>query len=419
MRVALLCALAACALTGCRYDYDALLGGGGGSSFGTGGDIGSGGSGGGEGGIGGEGARPGTGGDWSLGGAGGTGVAGGAGGAAGAGARGGTGGTGGSTGGAAGSAGGRGGAGGSAGEGRGGAGGSGEGRGGAGGSGEGRGGAGGAGGSGEGRGGASGAAGTGARGGTGGVGGMAGGGGGVAGSAGGRGGTGGSPEVDLVLWYKFDDGSGTVALDSSPASGAPRNGTLVTGGTAGAVAFSTTHQVGTHAVSLTANGTAGGGYVIVPSLHDLAPGALTLSAWVYVNTAQRWQRVVDVGNTTTHNIALTTHNGSDAVRFVIRTTGGVQQEIISTVVLSLSAWHHLAVVLPEGSPYTGELYVDGVSVATNAGMTLHAADLGATVNNFLGKSQFADPYFAGLIDDFRVYRRALNREQITALYNAR
>jgi hypothetical protein len=407
MRAALVCALAACGLTACRYDYDALLGGGGGS----GGDIGSGGSGGGEGGIGGEGARPGTGGDWSLGGAGGTGVAGGASGAAGAGARGGTGGTGGSTGDSRGGAGGsgdaRGGAGGS-GDGRGGA----SGAGGAGGSGDGRGGAGG-------RGGASGAAGTGARGGTGGVGGMAGGGGGVAGSAGGRGGAGGSPEVDLVLWYKFDDGSGTVALDSSTASGAPRNGTLVTGGTAGAVAFSTTHQVGTHAVSLTANGTAGGGYVIVPSLHDLAPGALTISAWVYVNTAQRWQRVVDVGNTTTHNIALTTQNGSDAVRFVIRTTAGVTQEIISTVVLSLSAWHHLAVVLPEGSPYTGELYVDGVSVATNAAMTLHAADLGATVNNFLGKSQFADPYFAGLIDDFRVYRRALNREQITALYNAR
>ena len=53
-------------------------------------------------------------------------------------------------------------------------------------------------------------------------------------------------------------------------------------------------------------------------------------------------------------------------------------------------------------------------------MTLHASDLGATVNNFLGKSQFAtDPYFSGLIDDFRVYRRALTRAQIGTLYNAR
>jgi hypothetical protein len=129
--------------------------------------------------------------------------------------------------------------------------------------------------------------------------------------------------------------------------------------------------------------------------------------------------VVDIGNSMTDNIALTTHNGTDAVRFIIR-TGGVAQEIVSTVVLSLAAWHHLVVVLPEGAPYTGELYVDGVSVATNAAMTLHAADLGATINNFLGKSQFSvDPFFAGLIDDFRVYRRALSREQIVALYNAR
>jgi hypothetical protein len=38
------------------------------------------------------------------------------------------------------------------------------------------------------------------------------------------------------------------------------------------------------------------------------------------------------------------------------------------------------------------------------------------MNNFLGRSQFAaDPYFAGLIDDFRVYRRALSPEQIGAL----
>ena len=417
MRAALVCALAACGLMACRYDYDALMGGGsGGTNVGTGGHIGSAGSGGGEGGMGGEGAGPGTGGDWSLGGAGGTGVAGGgASGAAGAGARGGTGGIGGTGGGTAGSAGGRGGAGSSGGDARGGAGGGG-------GSGDGRGGASGTGGSGDGRGGTGGAAGRGGAGGAGARGGTGGTGGGAAGSAGGRGGAGGggvSADVDLVLWYKFDDGSGTVALDSSTAAGPPRNGMLVTGGTAGAVAFSTTHQVGTNAVSLTANGTAGGGYVIIPSLANLPPGALTLSAWVYVNTSQKWQRVVDVGNSTTHNIALTTQNGSDAVRFVIRTTTGVTQEIISTVVLPLSTWHHLAVVLPEGSPYTGELYVDGVPVATNAAMTLHAADLGATANNFLGKSQFADPYFAGLIDDFRVYRRALSRDQITALYNAR
>jgi hypothetical protein len=108
---------------------------------------------------------------------------------------------------------------------------------------------------------------------------------------------------------------------------------LTAAGSGGAIAFTTTHQVGTHAVTLTANGPTGGGYVIVPSIHDLAPRALTLSIWVNVSLAQRWQRVIDIGNTMTDNIALTTHNGSDAVRFIIR-TGGVAQEIVSTVVLS-------------------------------------------------------------------------------------
>jgi hypothetical protein len=240
------------------------------------------------------------------------------------------------------------------------------------------------------------------------------------GGAGGAAGTGGGADIQsgLVLWYKFDDGSGTVALDSSAAAGAPRNGMLVAGGAGGAVAFSTTRRVGTHAIALTANGATGGGYVVVPSLHDLAPAALTISTWVYVTTAQRWQRVFDLGNSTTHNLALTTHNGTDQVRFVIR-TGGVEQQLASTVVLSPSSWHHLAVVLPAGAPYTGRLYIDGVLAVSNAAMTFHAADLGATASNFLGKSQFTvDPYFAGAFDDFRVYSRALTPEQITALFNA-
>jgi hypothetical protein len=368
-------------LSGCLYDYDALGGAGSGGSNanpGTAGDVGAPGTAGtigGKGGTGGQGDGPGSGGDGNEGG-----------GKAGAGGKGGDG---------------RGGGGPAGSDGRGGA--------------SGRGGAGGSGGIGgaAGRGGAAGGVGGrgGAAGGAGAPGGR-GGGGGIGGAAGGR------PDPDLVLWYKFDDGSGTVATDSSAFAGGPRNAMLTTGGTGGAIGFSTTHQVGTHAISLTANGTTGGGYVIMPSLQELAPTVMTISVWVNVTTSQFWQRVLDVGNTTTNNMALTTNNGSNAVRFIIR-TDGIAQEIASAVVLPLSTWHHLAVVLPDGAPYTGVLYVDGVAVATNTAMTLHAENLGATVNNFLGRSQFADPYFAGLIDDFRVYRRALGAEEIARLYAAR
>jgi hypothetical protein len=50
-------------------------------------------------------------------------------------------------------------------------------------------------------------------------------------------------------------------------------------------------------------------------------------------------------------------------------------------------------------------------------MSVRPSHLGNTVNNWIGRSAFtADPYFAGLIDDFRVYKRALTATEITTLY---
>jgi len=93
--------------------------------------------------------------------------------------------------------------------------------------------------------------------------------------------------------------------------------------------------------------------------------------------------------------------------------------ISSAARLSTGAWHHLAVVLGAGTTYTGTLYVDGVAAATNNAMTLRPSSLGNTVNNWIGRSAFtADSYFAGLIDDFRVYKRALSASDIAALYAA-
>ncbi len=236
-------------------------------------------------------------------------------------------------------------------------------------------------------------------------------------------GTGGAAP-DLVLWYKFDEESGTTAADSSAAAGSPRNGTLTTAGTGGAVTFSAVHQVGTHSVSMTANAATGGGFVVMPPLAELAPAAVTIATWVYATANRDWQRIFDFGSSTSINAFLTTSQGTDAsntIRFAI-TLGGnaMEQRIDTTTVLPLNSWHHLAVVLGAGSPYTGTLYLDGVAVGTNPAMTLHASDLGATTANHLGRSQFvADWYFAGQLDDFRVYARALGAAEITALFGVR
>ena len=383
MRAAFLCALIACGAVACRYDYEALKGtgagsGGAGANPGTAGTVeiggrGGGGSGGRASGEGGSvGARGGAGGEGNAGGA--------TAGTTGSGARGGTGGSG-DTGGTTG----RGGATGDAG----------------------RGGEGGSAGGAAGTVGGGGAAGDVGRGGAGGA----------------SGGTGGGPAGDVVLWYKLDDGTGTVAVDSSTAAGAPHNGTLTITGT-GTGAFSTTHQVGTGALTLTGTSSTNGAYVSIPSsLNALgATTAITIACWINITTDRAWGRVFDFNNTsTTGYMFLTTYQNQktpNAVRFAISAAGNsVEEQISSTGRLTTAAWHHVAVVLDVGTTYTGTLYIDGVAAGTNPAMTLRPSSLGNTANNWIGRSAYtADPYFAGLIDDFRVYNRALSAAEITTLY---
>ncbi|WP_267900722.1 LamG domain-containing protein [Rhizobium rhizogenes] len=76
-------------------------------------------------------------------------------------------------------------------------------------------------------------------------------------------------------------------------------------------------------------------------------------------------------------------------------------------------WTHVAVTL---SGHTGTLYIDGTEVGTNTAMYFAPFHIGPTKQNWIGRSQYsADPYFNGLIDDFRIYNGALDSSGITAL----
>jgi hypothetical protein len=261
--------------------------------------------------------------------------------------------------------------------------------------------------------------------------------GGVSGGSGGvglDGGGGTAPDPDLVLWYKFDESSGTTAADSALYGGTARDATLMTIGTGGSAIFSTAKQVGTHAVTLTPatiSPVTNGGYITLPALQPLAPSALTIAVWVNLtaNTVtQNWERIFDFGNGANSNntLYLAARAGSPAtnpVQFVISTKGHTPtsgQTITGPSALTPNLWHHIAIVLAAGATYTGTMFIDGIAVATNTAMTLHAADVGATSNNYLGRSQIngsasGDPLFNGSLDDFRVYKRALSPQEIADL----
>jgi hypothetical protein len=239
--------------------------------------------------------------------------------------------------------------------------------------------------------------------GTGGVG--TGGAGGRANTGGSAGGAGGQSLPSLFAYYPFDQTAGPTIPD---ASGNGHDGTLA--GTA-------TFPAGMIGNALSLPG-ASGDYVTLPTGFIQTLTSLTITVWVNVHADHTWQRVFDFGSSQNVYMFLTSHAGAANARFAISTSGnGNEQQLNATTLLPAGTWTHVAIVLGTGG---GTLYINGAVAATNAALTLRPTDLGATTNNWLGRSQFAvDPYFDGQIDDFRIYATALTAAQITTIYNTR
>jgi len=140
----------------------------------------------------------------------------------------------------------------------------------------------------------------------------------------------------------------------------------------------------------------------------------TIAAWVKLEATSTWSRIFDFGSGTGANMFLTPRSSADTLRFAITTSGaGGEQQINSGQRLTKDVWQHIAVTR---SGDIAILYMDGVEVARNSNLTLKPSDLGPTTGNYIGKSQYEDPYLKGLVDDFRIYSRALSASEIPALF---
>ena len=206
----------------------------------------------------------------------------------------------------------------------------------------------------------------------------------------------------LTAYLPFDENTGTNATD---ATGNGWNGSLLNGAS---------WNTGKYASGANLNGTSN--YVSLPAGIVSALNDFTIAAWVNQTSVNTWARVFDFGSDTVSYMMLTPANGgSGVIRFAITiaSTGGEQQ--INGVSALPTGWHHVAVTL-QGS--VGILYVDGVAAGTNSAMTLKPSSLNLTTQNYIGKSQWPDPYLNGRVDDFRIYNGALSAAQISALVSS-
>lgn len=222
---------------------------------------------------------------------------------------------------------------------------------------------------------------------------------------------GSGPNEGLLLWYTCESLSGTTLLDNS---GRGNDGILVAGSGSGLGAKITNGKIGNGLELNSANK----GYVSLPSGLLAKACEITVATWVYPivssTDTNSWARVWDFGVDTTRYMFLTPITNTDAVaRFGITTTGNRSEETLKAKSpIQTLKWTHVAVVL---GPSGGSLYFDGDLVTSND-IALRPADLGSTLKNYIGRSQFStDPYLDGAIDEFRVYDRALTPGEIKAL----
>lgn len=176
----------------------------------------------------------------------------------------------------------------------------------------------------------------------------------------------------------------------------------------GTVSGTPVYKDGAVGQAIELNGT--NNYVTLPSNHALSTyNEITVSTWVNWKGGKDWQRLFDFGNGTTQYMFLTPKTGN-FMRFAIK-NGGAEQ-IVQTTPLAAGQWVHVALTLGNGK---ANLYVNG-EVKSSANVTIKPSDFKPS-KNYIGKSQFNDPLFGGLIDEYRVYNRALSADEIKAAYN--
>jgi hypothetical protein len=129
-----------------------------------------------------------------------------------------------------------------------------------------------------------------------------------------------------------------------------------------------------------------------------------------------WQRIFDFGMDTTTNMFLTPHPNAHGPRFALTLNGGGDEQQVETASpFPFGVETHVAVTL-DAANQIGSLYVNGQIAAIIYGYTNTPSQMGATTNNYLGKSQYNDPYFNGSINEFRIYNRALSAADIATSY---
>jgi len=210
-----------------------------------------------------------------------------------------------------------------------------------------------------------------------------------------------------VGWWKFDETSGTIAVDSVGG----RNGTLLPPDPNG-------QGLGPKWVAGQLDGGLGldgaNDYVQLP-IGDLINTLESTTFAVWVNWAGSstgsWQRILDFGSgTSIYAFLAANRSGTQSPRFAMR-SATVGEQIVTAPAALGTGWHHLAVAI-DSAAMNMTLFLDGTAVASGT-TTILPKSMGVTTQNWIARSQYpADAYYKGNVDELRIYDRALTQDEV-------
>jgi hypothetical protein len=204
----------------------------------------------------------------------------------------------------------------------------------------------------------------------------------------------------LVGWYRFNEASGTVAIDST---GLGRDGAYVGLPTLGAL--SNGHTGNGAAVDFT-----GVNYMQVTGVYDKS-SSVSVAAWAKVDaTDSAGSDVISIGDC----FGIRVRNTSPGVR-AFSYNGTTWTYASGGASMVSSGWHHYAAVLDELG--TLKLYIDGIEAASALASPISYSGAGANTRVASHANGQATYDLDGTVDEVRVYNRIMQPEEVLQLSN--
>lgn len=198
----------------------------------------------------------------------------------------------------------------------------------------------------------------------------------------------------LVAAYGFDETNGNQVVDASGNAnhGTVSNATRSTQAKFGrALSFSGSNSLVTVSDSRSL---------------DLTQG-MTLSAWVYpTDWASGWTTVIMKERSGGLSYSLSSNSDAGQPNSTV-SIGSYDRQLTAGSHLPSNTWTHLAATY-DGT--TQRLYINGVQVGSRA--QTGTLDVSANPLRIGGNTVWANEYFQGLIDEVRIYNRALSQTEI-------